>query len=196
MVGFVNKVNGFFRNYERGRAVAFGCVIVICCTMTTSRFAGLASASSPSIVHVWEKKELTFTSARTWNNPYTDVTVWVDLVGPGFRKRVFGFWDGDRIFRVRLLAPAAGEWTWHSGSNPPDPGLSGLHGSFKAIEWSEEEKQKNTLRRGFVRATANHHAVEQADGTPFFMTRSVRSGPRPGSKTISATARLKVTTQF
>ena len=34
--------------------------------------------------------------------------------------------------------------------------------------WTEAEKQANPLRRGFLRPTANHHALEHADGTPFF----------------------------
>ena len=42
-------------------------------------------------VHVWEKQELVLTSTGTFANPYTDVTVWVDLTGPGFKKRVYGF---------------------------------------------------------------------------------------------------------
>jgi hypothetical protein len=120
-------------------------------------------------VHVWEKQELAFTSERSWANPYTDVVVWVDLVGPGFKKRIYGFWDGDRTFRVRLLALAPGEWKWQSGSNPPDSGLAGKRGGFTARAWNEEDKQKNPLRRGFLRATANHHAIELADGTPFFI---------------------------
>ena len=37
----------------------------------------LAAASVP--VHVWERQALTFTGARSFDNPYTDVTVWVDL---------------------------------------------------------------------------------------------------------------------
>ena len=45
-------------------------------------------------VHIWEKQEVTLTSARSFPNPYTDVTVWVDLTGPNFKKRVYGFWDG------------------------------------------------------------------------------------------------------
>ena len=120
-------------------------------------------------VHVWEKQELTFTSARSFSNPYTEVTVWVDLAGPGFKKRVYGFWDGGRTFHVRVLATAPGTWTWRSGSTPPDAGLAGKSGSFTAAPWTEEEKQQNTLRRGFLRPTANRHALEQADGTPFFV---------------------------
>ena len=127
------------------------------------------TAPAPSAVHVWEKQELTFHAARSFANPYTDVTAWVDLSGPGFRKRVYGFWDGEQTFRVRVLATAPGAWTWRSGSSPMDPGLAGKAGTFNAVAWSDEEKERNPLRRGFLRATANHHALEQADGTPFFV---------------------------
>jgi hypothetical protein len=37
-----------------------------------------------------------------------------------------------------------------------------------AVEWTEEEKNQNPLRRGFLRATANQHALTYADGTPYF----------------------------
>jgi hypothetical protein len=124
-----------------------------------------APAAAP--VHVWEKQEITLTSARSFSNPYTEATVWVELTGPNFKKRVFGFWDGERTFRVRVVATEPGEWTWKSGSDPADEGLSGKSGSFTAVAWTEEEKRSNTLRRGFLRSTANHHGVEQADGTPF-----------------------------
>lgn len=127
------------------------------------------SSAAAADVHVWEKQELTFTSAKSFPNPYTDVALWVDLSGPGFQKRIYGFWDGGQTFRVRLLAPTPGDWTWTSGSNPPDPGLDGKRGQFHAIAWSEPEKQHNPLRRGFLKATANQHAVELADGTPFFI---------------------------
>jgi hypothetical protein len=132
-------------------------------------FVGLAFAapSSPR-VHVWEKQEVTLTAARSFANPYTDVVVWLDLAGPGFHKRIYGFWDGGNTFRVRLLATAPGRWTWRSGSEPSDSGLAGKTGSFSASVWSEEEKQQNPLRHGFLRATANHHALEHADGTPYF----------------------------
>jgi len=120
-------------------------------------------------VHIWEKHEVTLTAARSYANPYTDVTVWLDLSGPGFRKRIYGFWDGGQVFRVRLLATASGTWSWRSGSNPEDPGLSGKTGVFTAIEWTEDEKRANPIRRGLLRPTPNHHALEQADGTPFFV---------------------------
>ena len=80
--------------------------------------AGAGQAEHTGPAHVWEKQELTFTAARTFANPYIDATVWVDLSGPGFKKRVYGFWDGGQTFRVRVLATVPGNWTWRSGSKP------------------------------------------------------------------------------
>jgi len=119
-------------------------------------------------VHVWETRELTFIAKNSYKNAYTDVTVWIDLSGPNFKKRVYGFWDGGNTFHLRLVATAPGKWTWRSGSTPHDPGLSGKSGSFTATDWTEKEKNENPLRHGFLRASENHHALNHADGTPFF----------------------------
>src|ERR1051325_5880137 len=88
----------------------------------------LATVSTPfasAAVHVWEKQEIPLTSTNSYANPYTDVMVWVDLKGPNFSKRVYGFWDGERTFKIRLVATSPGQWTWTSGSQPEDPGLAG-----------------------------------------------------------------------
>src|ERR1035441_6003322 len=88
--------------------------------------AGTVSASAA--VHVWEKQEVTLTSARSWANAYTDATVWVDLTGPNFKKRVYGFWDGGQTFRVRILATAPGTWT--------DRKSTRLHSSHLGISYA------------------------------------------------------------
>src|SRR5690242_16903573 len=137
-------------------------------SLAAGLFIALQSGNA-SPVHVWEKQELTFTSARSYANPYTEVTLWIDLLGPGFRKRVYGFWDGGTTFRVRVLATAPGKWSWNAGSVPSDTGFSGKSGSFTAVDWTDAEKEQNPLRRGIPHATANHHALEFPDGTPFFV---------------------------
>ncbi len=129
----------------------------------------LLALPAAGAVHPWEKQEVTLTSSRAFNNPYTDAVVWIDLNGPQFHKRVYGFWDGGRTFRVRFVATEPGQWTWRSGSDPADAGLGGKTGTVTAVAWTEAEKQANPLRRGFLKATANHHALEQADGSPFFV---------------------------
>ena len=88
-------------------------------------------------VHTWEVQEITLAASHEHANPYVDVECWVDLQGPGFQRRVYGFWDGGRTFKVRLVATTQGEWTWRASSNhPDDAGLTGS-GKFRAVAWSD-----------------------------------------------------------
>ena len=122
-------------------------------------------------VHVWETQEITLESARDYANPYADVTVWIELTGPGFSRKVYGFWDGGRTFKVRFVATAPGDWRWKVTATPADDaGLNGGAGTLKAVAWSDADLAENPNRRGFVRASPNGHALSYADGTPFFLT--------------------------
>jgi hypothetical protein len=136
-------------------------------------FLALASAPAQAVepsVHVWEMQEIELLASRPYSNPYTEVETWIELKGPGFDKRVYGFWDGGDVHRIRFVATAPGEWTWTTGSNhPEDDRLNGKTGRLKAHDWTEEEKRANPNRRGFLKPTANGHALEYADGTPFFL---------------------------
>ncbi|MHC4355024.1 MAG: apiosidase-like domain-containing protein [Planctomycetota bacterium] len=127
------------------------------------------AAASAETHHVWEKVEITLKAKNSYENPYTEVEVWVDLKGPGFDKQCYGFWDGGKTFRVRVLAATPGSWTWRSGSNQRDSGLNGKTGKFTAASWSDAEVEKNPCRRGMIKASSNGHAFEYADGTPFFL---------------------------
>jgi hypothetical protein len=121
-------------------------------------------------VHVWETQEITLEAARDYANPYVDAQVWIELTGPGFHKRIHGFWDGGRTFKVRFVATAPGEWRWKARATPADDqGLNGGEGVLRAVAWSDSELAANPNRRGFVRASANGHALDYADGTPFFL---------------------------
>lgn len=121
-------------------------------------------------VHVWEVQEITFAAAGEYANPYTEVECWVELQGPQFRQRIYAFWDGGRTFKVRVVATRPGEWSWRATSNhPEDIGLSGA-GKFRALAWDAAELEEDPNRRGFVRASPNGHALNYADGTPFFLT--------------------------
>jgi hypothetical protein len=125
--------------------------------------------AAPDDIHVWEKTELTFHARNNYSNAYSQVEIWVDLRGPEFSKRCYGFWDSGEIFRVRILATRPGKWSWRSGSNQPDPGLNGRNGVFTAVEWKDAEKTSNPIRRGFIKPSSNGHAFEYDDGTPFIL---------------------------
>jgi hypothetical protein len=129
----------------------------------------LAAQPAQKTVHVFDRLEITLEAKGKYANPYTDVEAWVDLKGPGFQKRCYGFWDGGGTWRVRITSNAPGAWTWVSGSNQKDPGLNDQRGGFTSINWTDAEKRENPNRRGFPRATANGRALEYPDGTPFFI---------------------------
>ena len=130
---------------------------------------GECGTESDESYRMWQKVEITLNAEKSYENPYKDVEVWVDLEGVMFSKRCYGFWDGDNVFRVRILAVGPGIWSWKSGSNQSDPGLNGKTGSFIAGPWSDADKKANPCRRGMVKASANGHAFEYADGTPYFL---------------------------
>jgi hypothetical protein len=133
-------------------------------------FTNRTYASNPSEIHVWQMQEITLNAAKNYDNFYTDVTCWIELKGPNFSKRIYGFWDGGNIFRIRFVATEPGNWQWTSGSNQPDDnGLNNKTGKFVAVKWTEEEKLQNPNHHGFVRSSTNGHALQYADGTPFFM---------------------------
>ncbi|MAU72793.1 MAG: hypothetical protein CML04_11925 [Pseudozobellia sp.] len=117
--------------------------------------------------------EVTFNSKNTYNNPYTEVDVWVELKKTGSAEetyRVPVFWDGDNVFRVRLVATSPGEWTWRviDGTvNNSDRGFVGQTGSFNADPADVHENPNN---HGFIRVASNNRTLEYADGTPFFYT--------------------------
>ena len=97
-------------------------------------------ADDPSAIHVWEMKEIKLKAEKNYENYYTEVECWIQLKGPDFSKRVYGFWDGGNNFAVRIVAIKPGNWKWESGSNQPDDrGLNNHRGEFTAIEWSKEE---------------------------------------------------------
>jgi len=119
-------------------------------------------------VRPWQTVEIVLHAAHSHADPYAGVQVWVDLEGPGFSQRCYGFWDGGDTFRVRVMATGPGAWTWRSGSQPEDAGLCGKSGAFEATPWTEAEKQANANRRGQMRIAAGGRHFEYADGTPFF----------------------------
>ncbi len=117
---------------------------------------------------VWQTVEITLRAKKAAVDPL-ESDVWVDLSGPGFSKRVFGFWDGGNTYRVRVIATAPGSWTWLSGSLSNDPGLSGKKGAIQASAWTEAEKEDNPNRRGQVRIASSERHFEYADGAPLFL---------------------------
>ncbi len=84
-------------------------------------------------IHVFEIKEIVLKASEQYDNPYTKVECWVELKGPDFSKKIYGFWNGGNEFVFRVAATTPATWTWQSASNQHVQGLNGHTGSFTAV---------------------------------------------------------------
>lgn len=114
----------------------------------------------PHVVH--EPLELAFQSERAWAKPFVQVRVEAVFTGPdGRERRVDGFHDGGRTWRVRFAPDRPGRWRWRVASEPRDAGLAG-EGAFEAVA--------DGASRGFLRATPGRaFGFGWSDGTPAFL---------------------------
>ncbi len=107
--------------------------------------------------------EIVLSSAKAYDNPYTDVLLDVELVGPDRRTiRLPGYWDGGKIWKIRFAPPKIGIWTWKSFSNDKE-----LDSKLGVLECTLEPDPST----GFVRVHpykthSRHFAVGQ--NTAFF----------------------------
>src|SRR5690606_26462095 len=122
-----------FKQLHTGGLLAFGILILLSGCALHSTGAAQKSPLRPG-----QRQEIVLHADKPYANYYTDVDMWVQLKGPDFDKRVYGFWDGDNRYVVRVVATQPGQWSWRSGSNhPDDTGLNGHSGAFTAVAWSD-----------------------------------------------------------
>ncbi len=123
-------------------------------------------AAEPSNVLAWQRWEHALTSDRSYENPYSDVTMRVTYTGPGSRLfHAYGFWDGERTFRIRCAFPTPGTWRWETESS--DTANAGLHRQVGTVEVSPYDGPNPLYRHGFLRVSDNRRYLTMADGTPF-----------------------------
>ena len=48
-------------------------------------------ADGATVALVWQRLEIVLAAENSYASPSADVVVWVDLQGPDFSKRVYGF---------------------------------------------------------------------------------------------------------
>ena len=111
----------------------------------------------------WSVHELTLRADRDHKNPYLDVEIRAEFIGPGGTKKIVrGFWNGDRDYLVRFNPTETGKWTYRVESTPADGGLT-TEGEFVVGEAASAE-------HGFLRRdTRFPTSFSFDDGTRYFM---------------------------
>lgn len=105
---------------------------------------------------VWETA---LEASGAYGNPYRDVAAQATLTKPdGSTWRLPLFWDGGRVFKLRLSPDAVGVWRWRVSSN--DLGLDGRSGRLVC---------RPSARVGGIRASrAWPHHFERQNGQLFW----------------------------
>lgn len=130
----------------------------------------LAFSSAKTQTEIWHPFELSLSSSQVYENPLYEIKkFYADFTSPtGRSQRIYGFWDGDRQFKIRFAPDELGEWSFVTHcSKTDDTGLHAVQGRFQSIPNTSPLAiyQKGNLKR----SRGNYH-MEHADGTPFFYT--------------------------
>ncbi len=114
----------------------------------------------------WVANELVLVSDQTYDDPFNDVELDLTLTDGNVTYTVPGFWDGNRVWRVRFVCPTEGTWKYTTSSNQDtDAGLHGVTNTFECTKYSGDLE---IYKHGFVTTSYNKKYFTYADGTPFF----------------------------
>ncbi len=134
-------------------------------------FAAIALFAEPLFAQPrqWQPIELTFVAGQDVVNPFDfdEVDFRVEFVGPDQRSMLMpGFWDGDRVWKVRFVPTRPGLWKYRTICGPlPVAGLHGNTGTFTAF--NPATTTALSAHGGIVAADVTRPVLTYSDGTPF-----------------------------
>ena len=113
----------------------------------------------------WRQTILTFESAKNYENPFLDVSIWAVFEGPsGRRIKREAYWDGENRYRVAFAPTETGIWRYTLEA-PEETGLSGMTGNVTCVPY---EGKSAIYKHGFLKVHESGRYLTYADGTPFF----------------------------
>lgn len=119
-------------------------------------------------VNIWNKLELDFTSSKAYGNPLQDIKEFQVLFQSptGIVKRINGFWDGDKNWKVRFMPDEIGTWSYESQCS--DEKNSGLHAQKGTFTITPNNGSSLFAKHGVLIHQPGTFYLSHSDGTPFF----------------------------
>jgi hypothetical protein len=117
---------------------------------------------------IWGRVEIALESGKAYENPLYDVGEFsaVFTAPSGRTRKVNGFWDGGRGWKIRFMPDEVGEWQWRTVcSDAGNAGLNSRRGRFACVQSSSTY---DLHRRGALHHPAGKYHLAHRDGTPFF----------------------------
>ncbi len=129
----------------------------------------------------WEVFEISLKVSYPFQNPYVDCLKegqkpfvsarFEGISGDAALKAIVvpGFWDGGDTWKIRFTPPSGGTWRYETFS--AGKGVKHKKGEIVVTGWSEDEKNTNPIRRGFITVNNSEPRCGRyfvyTDGTPF-----------------------------
>lgn len=117
---------------------------------------GSARVTAPESTSRWDIFELVL-EGPDQGNPFIDITLEADFHNEGQTVRIYGFYDGEGIYRLRFMPCMEGVWTYRTVSNVPS--LHNIQGQMVCLAPAAGN-------HGPVRVKNTFHFAHE-DGTPY-----------------------------
>ncbi len=129
----------------------------------TAASVSLAAADVPK----WQRFEARFDSSANYGNPPQEAQLTAVFTSPkGEPRKVYGFWDGAKIWRVRFMPDETGRWTYKTiCSDARNKGLHEQSGEFNCVA---PVGKSRFAQHGPIRVSDDERSLAHQDGTPFF----------------------------
>ncbi len=113
----------------------------------------------------YEVKDISF-KAKTELNPFTEVVFYAEIKGEGISKKVYGFYNGEDEFILRLSFNKAGEYTYKTYSDINE--LNCKQGTISVSDYSEKNgalvlSEKNKQRLFYENGKLYHLCAFECD---------------------------------
>lgn len=138
-------------------------------TLSRVAFDGTNFVNDPEITlnsETWRVVEQTFTSEKSYDNPFDDVDLNLILAGNGYKYTIPCFWDGGNTWKARFVCPSAGEWYFRTECS--DKENVSLNDRTGKVVCSDYSGNLDIYKHGFVTARECKKYFTYDDGTPFF----------------------------
>lgn len=120
-----------------------------------------------TMVPKWSRFERTFQSSVAYTNPIQNAELRVVFTSPSAKSRlVYGFWDGERAWKVRFAPNEVGRWFYSTSCSDRKNG--GLHNQAGTFICTATTGRTRFDQHGPVGISRDGHYLAHEDGTPFF----------------------------
>ncbi|MCK5135908.1 MAG: DUF4038 domain-containing protein [Bacteroidales bacterium] len=136
--------------------------------MAILTFSMVCAATATERVSIWNRFEIRLESEQDYTNPlYAVRSFYAVFTAPSGRaQKINGFWDGEKVWKIRFMPDETGEWSYFTHCSDTTNG--GLHSRSGSFECTLNSSQHRIYAKGRITRESGNYHLNYEDGTPFF----------------------------